>query len=303
MVSIALQNMVGGNAVGRITSICGEPRYFSGFLTIWLVFTVACGSLAGLRSWQIRALSLFFLATNILTGSRTGLVQLALILASLLILCLVQRERKLIRRTSEIVLFALAGLLVIAFLQGLVLNQRTGIGEDSENDHVEIAGLSLPIEFQDSQPVLLLVEKPLSLVAGFGAGLWQYQTNPNTSQLFRRDFFDQGVRSLDSQRQNINALALLIDFGLLGAWLVFRFYRFCFGLAETRGGLVFRREFKPVVSVLLVATAIASNTDTYSNMMAFLVLTLWVQTAAERRSVARAIDSTWKQPKVYTYST
>ena len=50
------------------TSICGEPRSFSSFLTIWLVFTTACGPLAGLRSWQIRALSLFFLAKTFLRG-------------------------------------------------------------------------------------------------------------------------------------------------------------------------------------------------------------------------------------------
>jgi hypothetical protein len=301
--SVLLQHMVGDNAVGRITSICGEPRYFSSFLTIWLVFTISCGPLAGLRSWQIRTLSLLFLVTNILTGSRTGLAQLALILALLLIVCLVQQERKLVRRTWEIVLFALAGFLVIALVQGLVLRGRIGIGEDSANDHVEIMGFSLPIEFQDSQPAVLFIEKPFGLVTGFGAGLWQYETDPYASELFRRYFFDQGVQSLDSQRQNITALAFLVDFGLLGIWLAFRFYQFCLGFAERRGGLVLRREFKPVVSVLVVATAIGAVTDIYSNVMVFLVLTLWIQTAAERKSAARAIDATWKQPEAYTYNT
>ena len=188
-------------------------------------------------------------------------------------------------------LFAFAGVLVITFVQGLVLRGRIGIGEDSLNDHVEIAGLSLPIEFQDSQALFLSVEKPLGLSLDLAAGLWQYQSDPRSSALFRLLYFDQGVQTLDSQRQNITALAFLVDFGFLGFWLVFRLYRFCFGLAETRGGLVLRREFKPVVSVLLVTTAISANTDLYSNAMLFLVLTLWLQTATERRSVARSVGS------------
>jgi hypothetical protein len=287
--SIVLQDMVGLGGQGRITSICGEPRTFSAFLTIWLVFSVACGLLAGFRSWQAKALCALFLVTNILTGSRSGLAELALILGSLLVLCFVQRSSAFIRRTAEILMLVSLGLLMVALVEGLVIRGRTGIGQDSMNDQVEIGNLSVPIEFQDKQAFLLFIEKPLNVMAGSGAGLWQYQTDPYSSDGFRRYFFDQGVSALDSMRQNITTLSLVADFGLVGLWLAFRFYGFCLRLAERRGSRRAAREFKPALSVLLVALMIDATTDTYCNVMVFLVFTLWIQLGVEERVSAMRV--------------
>jgi hypothetical protein len=294
--SIQLQDMVGLRGQGRITSICGEPRAFSCFLTIWFVFTVACGKAAGFTLWQIRSLSALFLGVNILTGSRTGLVQLVLILIALMALCFPQRNREFIRRTFEIVLVASAGLLVIAFVQGLVIKERAGLGEDNMNDQVQIAGLSLPIEFQDKQAFLLFVERPLNLLAGAGAGLWQYQSDPYENEGFRRNFFDQGVLAIDSIRQNITLLAVMSDFGLFGIFLLIQFYRLCFRLAEKPGGLAVQRQFKSVVSILLVGLVISSGTDTYCNVMVFLVFTLWYQTGTAAKLHAMQVAAAAYNP-------
>jgi len=279
---LTFQSMIGLDGHGRVTSICGEPRYFSSFLTMWLVFAVMCGPKAGLRSWQVSALSLLFLAVNALTASRSGLAQLLLILLSILVLSFVRRNRGMLREAVQISVFVLVTVTGVLCFGDLTVKGRIAFVDEAPGNRFTVAGYSFPMEYQDGQVLRLMVTNPAFLVAGFGAGLWQYATNPYDNLGYRQTYFSAGVLAIDSMRPNISGLGLLTDFGLFGVWLTVRVYKQCVRVAGSAGSEALRRQFMPAVTVLLIATFAAATTDTYCNVMLFVVLALWRYTADAR---------------------
>lgn len=277
--SLQLQNMVGDGTQGRITSICGEPRYFSSFLTAWMFLTVMIGSVAGFRPMQVGVLSFLFLFTNILTASRSGLAGAVMILAAMIVVSLVVGEEQLRRRANQLIAVVLVGAAASALISGLAIRDRIGSTQDLTSDRITIGGYDLPIEYQDDQALRLFIEKPASLVRGFGNGLWQYSTDPSSNLGFKRGYFEQGVAGIDSMRQNISALGFLVNYGIIGVWAALQFYKECFRISGANR--VLRRQFRPAAITLIAATFSAATTDVYCHVMFIVVIMLWHQNHME----------------------
>jgi hypothetical protein len=226
--SMTIQTVAGtSDEVGRINSICGEPRFLSLYCTVWFLLVLTCGNALRLEAKGKAAVAGLFLLTNILTISRSGLVTLGAGLLGLLFLPLFARQRDEARKVSKAVLL-LPILIGAAFLfQGEV----SAVFEDSVfakrisdvNRSIDVLGLTVPLEYPDLATINLLSENPLGLISGFGAGLWQYYVDPFEDPALRRTYSNE--ETLDSLKQNIAIVARMTHFGLIGLVLVFFFYR------------------------------------------------------------------------------
>jgi len=231
--SMTIQTVAGtSDDVGRINSICGEPRFLSLYCTIWFLLVLTCGDALRLKTKGKAALAGLFLLTNILTISRSGLVTLAAGLVGLLFSPLFARQRGEAKRVSKAV-FLLPILLLAAFLfQGeasAILEESVFAKRISDVSRgIEVFGLTVPLEYADLATVNLVSDNPLSVVGGFGAGLWQYYVDPFEDPALRKTYSNE--ETLDSLKQNIAIVARITHFGLIGLVLVFLFYRHLYRL-------------------------------------------------------------------------
>jgi len=231
--SLTVQTVAGtSDAVGRINSICGEPRFLSLYCTIWFLLVLTCGEALRLKTKGKAALAGLFLLTNILTISRSGLVTSAAGLLGLLFSPLFVRQRNEAKRVSKAV-FIVPILLAVAFLfhgeVSAILEESVFAKRISDvSRSIEVLGLTVPLEYQDLATINLVSENPLSLVTGFGAGLWQYYVDPFEDPALRKTYSEEAT--LDSLKQNIAIVARITHFGLIGLVLVFFFYRHLYRL-------------------------------------------------------------------------
>lgn len=206
--------------------------------------------------------------------------QLALILLFVVIIAMVSRSRPIRRQALEMTVFGVMTFIAISTIDGLVLSSR--IGERNAGEGITIAGFTLPIEFQDSEAIRLLGDKPVALLTGFGSGLWQYSADAELFAGFRSGTFGEGGAGLDSLRQNISALGVITNFGLCGVLLVCGIYLSCFRfLRGYPGSTAIARNISPAILVL-IATTFTGNSDQYCNVIVMMGFIFWQHSVIER---------------------
>ncbi len=268
---MVLQSVAGSAAEGRITSICGEPRYLSTLCAVWLVATMICGSLIGLPALGVALAAAVFLITNLLSGSRTGIAQFCMIVFAITLVGLWNTRAGFTRRSIQMLICFGIGFGVALLVGDLTITKRLDSRQDAVTEKIEVMGFAVPLEYNDTASLKLLMRQPGAIVTGFGAGLWQYQVNPSESAIIRQNFFAAGTTALDSLRQNVTVLAYFINYGLIGIIMSAGIYSRMFSVA-TRGSLVAAGgKLRPSIA-LLVSTAVAQSSDIGCNVMTFVCI-------------------------------
>jgi hypothetical protein len=236
---MTLQTVAGAeNEVRRINSICGEPRFLSLYCTVWFLLVLTPGNGLRFSAKSKAALAALFLLTNILTVSRSGVITSAAGLLGLLFWPLLAGHSREARRHSMIALLPLAliagGILFRGPLMAVYDDTPMGKrGSDADQRGIEVSDFTVPLEFQDLATLGAVSENPMSLVSGFGAGLWQYYVDPFEDPALVQGF--DNPKSFDSLKQNIALVARILNFGLFGLILAFVFYRKLYGTLKEAG--------------------------------------------------------------------
>lgn len=274
------QSVMSSGLDTRINSICGEPRGLAAFCSLWFLLTAALGKRIGISPTHRILLEGFFLFTLVLTGSRTGLMILAVVglVAGVTALFSGARRQALTILVVALLLGGVFGTLVV--LQVGSLGSRTANGnpklEEGEAS-VTVGGVPVPFEFQDAASIMVLMENPVQLPIGMGPGLWQYYIDPwkiHAVALYFAGAVDIGLNSVNS---NLQVISRLSDVGLLGmgvmAMLLVALYRF--GKARAPGPL--RKEYLLSFAVLVAFSQVPGGAD----LLAFLMLGASVQVYGE----------------------
>jgi hypothetical protein len=214
--------------VGRMNSICGEPRFLSLYCTVWFLLVLTSGDSLRLNAKSKTALATLFLVTNMLTVSRSGVITSAAGLVGFLFLPLLTGQNRGARKLSTMALLPLLLLGAAIFFRGELSTIYEGSalakrGIDPDQRGLEVSGVTVPLEFQDLATLNAVSENPMSMVAGFGAGLWQYYVDPFEDRALVEGFGNP--TSFDSLKQNIAIVARVLNFGVLGLIFALIFYR------------------------------------------------------------------------------
>ena len=287
----AFGQVVGVQNVGltRITSICGEPRYFGVFCALWFALVLVAGGHLGFPRSRRAAVAGMFLLGAVLTGSRSALVLIAVVLvASLLGAGATGASHLALRRlpllSGAIVLFAFA-----LTSDRFVLSSRLVVSDRAEGDYIELAGVRIPMEYQDKAAVSALQAKPFAHLIGFGPGLWQYYANPFENSSLRATYFSNGVASLDSMRQNSAILSRYVSFGLVGlafmAAACRRLYELIRVHARSAGA---RRRLKAAFFVFMTLTCATNFADVYYLLTLILACSVVCYPEQAQTSASRA---------------
>jgi hypothetical protein len=214
------QSLIGADGSGRLTGVCGEPRYLSSFCIVWLIVHWVGGMFGLLPTRRVYIGIILCASVAFLSGSRTGILTLAIVLTLIIVAATIQGRYR----------FALQCALVAALLSVLVgsvvaleigsFGKRLGSEALSEELSVELGPIRIPIEWADYAAAGVIREKWVSWLIGFGPGLWQYYVDPWSFQLHWIYFGDSRGVGLDSMRPNVSLLFLFSNVGLLGIILV-----------------------------------------------------------------------------------
>jgi len=200
----------------RINSICGEPRYLAAYSCLWFCLVAALGKRVGLTARVRILISIVFLVTLVLTGSRTGLL---ILLLSGLVVTITALFTGRVRQAAPLLAI---GLVLMSIFSALIINKVGSFGARNSQANLEdisslqIGGIKVPIEWQEIGGISVMMQNPWQVPIGMGPGLWQYYVNPWDQLAVSRAFMDASSVGLDSQRSNIQILARFCDVGLIG---------------------------------------------------------------------------------------
>jgi hypothetical protein len=275
-----LQSVAFGGLAGRITSICGEPRYLSALANLWFVILLCAGKkLQFNSSFQTFGCALFG-AVVLLSGSRTGLFGLILILVFMAIMQILGYANFLTsRQVSGLIVSGLAAFF-ITFQGGSAIQNRVDKEDSIFNETITIAGLKVPLEFQDSESLKMISQDPTQLLIGLGSGLWQYGMNPFTNKGIAA-LYRSGT-ALDSTKSNISLIHRFTSYGTFGLFLIFIFYwklvtYWTQGLAAKD-----KKELIGLFIIFMMVIQSAKLSESYAHFAAFLLLYFYREKALNK---------------------
>lgn len=260
----------------RLTSLCGEPRYFSAFAGIWLILALFFDRQLKLSRMH-RVLSILLFSTCLVfSGSKTGLfLSSAAIVVGLSGEALRARWRM---STAVITVAVVCGTFVLwgMFGMSLALFERANLHRDLtafEAQGALVVGTWLvPLEPHDIEALRLLQEKAWPHVIGFGSGLWQYHSatlaNPFVVAMYR---LDEGA-TLGSFKVNIGMLGLYLNYGVVGLCLLLNVLVWLY-----RGRILCRVHLdrfgkNRTFWTMIVAVQLGRSAEVYANVLLLVLL-------------------------------
>ena len=272
---------------GRITSICGEPRYFAAYVAIWLLIVVFFAPGLKLRGVKRMLCSCLFCACIVFSGARTGLFVSVLAGTAALV---AGAHYKRLKPSALIVLVAgLASFFMIySYIPNASLFQRVSFQEGYYNRGITVGPVFLPVEYQEFALLNTFVQRPWAHVVGFGAGLWQYFSDVGSDPQVREAFLLES-RTMTSMRSNTRLLDIYAATGLIGLALVYQVYRQVFKNLCPSSATALKAEGRFAFWVWIVLTVVVRHAETYAQVLLFLFLVaLKYQAATRSRLVTTA---------------
>ena len=280
-VGLVSQSTMSFGLDSRITSICGEPRYFSAYCSLWFLIILILGKRMGFTARNKYFISGIFLLSLILSGSRSGLLILALVgLVAGIIAYYTGRLR--------IILPLLMTGLFVGLVFSVLITERLGSfgnRNDLSNSNYDgsgemslaVSGFRIPIEWQDAAGLTVLSKNPWQLVIGSGPGLWQYYISPWDYKFVRIYFSDFEERGLDSIKSNIQVISRLCDVGLIGMFSMVALLMALYRYGKATISIQFRKEYMVSFGVFLTFLQIPGASDKLVYfMMGVMVQSYWI---------------------------
>jgi hypothetical protein len=90
--------------------------------------------------------------------------------------------------------------------------QRNDVEALNDEMVVQVAGIKLPIEWQDVAAFSVLARYPVTFVTGFGSGLWQYYEDPSAYWQARTFLWSPSAMGFNSLKSNFQLIGRLCDY-------------------------------------------------------------------------------------------
>lgn len=285
-----LQSVVGSGLDGRITSICGEPRYLSALAAMWLVIIVLFGKQLLFSNYSRVISGSLFVATIILSGSRTGFYSVIIIFMTIFLIQATGRATIISWRKS--IVYSFFGLFLVSFLfaNSSAITQRSFSKQKDAyfGKQIEIGPVSISIEPQDYLTLAAFIEEPQAIIIGLGAGLAQYYYNPLSDLGIVTNF--GGYDAIDSQRPNFSVIHLVTSFGLVGLLLQFYLYRQLSNSCITRCKYEFVKQIPWLLTILWVLVQVMKLNDLYGQVSMFVIAAIYHSNTPEYTASNEAVQ-------------
>ena len=279
------QSLIGSGLEGRITGVCGEPRYLSAYCCLWFFLTALLGKRVGLAAASKILIASVFLLTMVLTGSRTGLLILMVTGMAVCVAVVISGRLRLLLPILAIALL-LAGIFGTLVIQRVgSFGARNNTAENlNDSESYTVGGMHLPIEWGDVGGLSVMMRNPWQLVTGMGPGLWQYYENPWDHQFVRTYFLGASAVGLDSVKPDLQLIARLSDVGLVGLCAMVAVLVALYRHGKSGTPVRLREEY--LVSFVVLATIL--QIPGMADQLAFLMMGVVVQVYWELGVIGKA---------------
>jgi hypothetical protein len=276
-----LQPVALGGLAGRITSICGEPRHLSAYAILWFVLLLVSGKRLNFNGIVQTFGCIVFATVIFLSGSRTGILGLGLVLVVAVITQL-RGGLKLfnLRQGTALFLVLLTGILITS-QEGSSIATRTQGSENIYNEKIRIGDISIPVEFQDYQSIDVLLNNPINTLTGMGSGLWQYHFDPFSNAGIASIYRSAKITAIDSVRPNLGIVSRFSDYGIVGLLIIYLFYKKIIKVWSFPLSNLHKREFLGVFFIFLTVTQIVRGGELYAHFLLFYQLNYICLTSKE----------------------
>lgn len=279
-VTVVLQPLALGGLSGRITSICGEPRYLAAYAVFWFTLLLCTGKYFGFKP-RIQVFGcLFFLITALLSGSKTTIFSTGIVITFIVLFQTIGLG-KFIQKQQLILLFS-SGLLA-AIMKFALWNNSADLDKLSivtrvgkivkEQPNLNLGFIHIPLEYQDLEALKVVWETPWMLITGSGVGLWQYGFNPFSIDTVKATYTNMGIHALNSVQSNIGLIHNLVNYGTIGILVIvliyFNFFRLC---AQGTSQQDRKQLLGLMLIFLLFAQFIRSSSGFYAQLALILLL-------------------------------
>lgn len=204
----------------RITSICGEPRYFAAHASIWLIFALWFAGKARLHTLFTITLAAMSVLAIMFSGSRTGTFTVPLALAAAFASAW-YLKRRIWRQWMPIgIVIILAGIIIALGYNSLTLFGRLQFRSSQVagafNQGFVIGPVILPAEPAEIEAVGTLDAHKWGAIFGYGSGMWQYYSDVMSNRFMRNMSLINAGATMGSVRPNSCSFTLLLNYGVIG---------------------------------------------------------------------------------------
>jgi hypothetical protein len=269
---IVLQSVALGGLAGRITSICGEPRYLSAYAVLWLMLLLVSGKRLKFNAIIQTFGCIFFVIIILLSGSRTGVIGLSFVL---LVAAVTQLRGWLkllnLRQGTALFLVLLIGIFITSQEDSSIVARTQG-SDSIYNERIRIGDINIPVEFQDYQSVNVLLSNPINTLTGMGSGLWQYHFDPFSNEGIASIYRPERITAIDSVKPNLGIVSRLSDYGIVGLLIIYFFYEKVIKVWSSNLSHPHKKEFLGIFFVFLAVTQILRLGELYAHFLLFYQL-------------------------------
>jgi hypothetical protein len=302
------QSFASTGVASRITSICGEPRYFAAYAAVWLVFALWFTGEARIRSRFAGAVVAFSVLAIMFSGSRTGTftVPLAVVMA---VAASWYLKRPIRRHWMPIgIVMVLAGAIVVLGFSDLTLFKRIDL-KSSEvggtfNQGFVIGPVNLPAEPAEIEAVRTLAPHKWGAIWGFGSGFWQYYSDIMSDGYMRNLFLLDAGAMMGSVKPNSCSFTLLLNYGVIGLVLFGALLRALMLHPVWRGGTAQMKEVRFAILACFAVMEFGREAQIYAAVCMCIIMMCFTAKGRKREmALASPREAAWLAARWQTEAT